>query len=65
MSSRRILYFLSSDYKPSTSGNNSVDAIYTIPEEDQEPPKQESSNNNSSGNEAPQEEAPAVAETVE
>lgn len=53
------------DYKPSTSGDNSVDAIYTIPEEDQEPPKQESSNNNSSGNEAPAEEAPAPAETVE
>ena len=54
-----------SDYKPSTSGDNNVDAIYTIPEEDQEPPKQESSNNNSSGNDAPVEEAPAPVETVE
>lgn len=51
-----------SDYKPSTTEENHVDAIYTIPEEDQNPPKQESNNNNNNDNTPPAEEAPA--ETV-
>ena len=50
-----------SDYKPSTSGNNSVDAIYTIPEEDQEPPAAPPATNTTSGGgePEPQPEAPA------
>ena len=52
-----------SDYKPSTTESNQVDAIYTIPEEDQNPPKQESNNNNNNNETPPAEEAPA--ETTE
>lgn len=45
-----------SDYKPSTSGDNKVDAVYTIPEEDQNPPTQ--NNNNDNAGSAPAEVAP-------
>ncbi len=53
-----------SDYKPSTTEDNQVDAIYTIPEEDQEPPKTSGGNDSGSDNNN-QVEQPAVEEVTE